>query len=258
MIRRLLHHVLVLSVVLSASACVIARESAGVNDDDDVAPEQCFADTDCVLAGPTCCDCPTHALPASTGWADSCANVDCPMPAPEAPPMCTPMVARCDFGVCTATCGPIACDMTCAQGFAPDASGCLTCACNVMPLQPTCELDDDCVEVPADCCGCARGGANTAVPRTIADQHVEGLGCPTEPSMGACPDVSTCDPLRVPRCRDRQCALIGPNDPGWPMVPRGACGRPDLPPCPVGEVCVLNQNSEAGPLGLGVCEAPSG
>lgn len=256
MVRRLRWYTLVLSVLLSVAACVISRESGLANDDDN-APEQCFGDLDCVLAGPTCCDCPTYALPASTGWADGCANVDCPMVPPGEPPStCAALIARCDFGVCTAACGPVACDMTCAQGFAPDAAGCLTCACNSMQLQPTCTLDDDCVEVPADCCGCERGGSNTAVPRALADEHLAGLNCPTDPSMGACPDVSTCDPLRVPRCRDQQCALIGPNDPGWPAVPPGACGRPDLPPCPAGEVCVLNHNMEAGPLGLGVCEAP--
>lgn len=243
---------LALGLALAASACIGALESGLATDDDGLAPEQCFADADCVLAGPTCCACPTYATPVTSGWADSCANVDC-MP----PVGCTELVARCDFGRCLAACAPVACDLTCGQGFAPDATGCLTCTCNSMPAPPSCELDDDCVAVPADCCGCARGGVDTAVPRALVDEHLAGLGCPTDPTVGACPDVTTCDPSQVPRCLDHQCALLGPNDPAWPEPPPGACGRPDLPPCPDGQICVLNRDGEAGPLGLGVCEPPA-
>lgn len=257
MARRLFPLALAVLSALATSACVLlfdseAADSAG---DDDVAPpSQCFVDEDCLLAGPTCCDCPSYALPLSSGWGDTCANVDCPMPGPMDPGACTPLVARCELGACIATCAPVACDMSCAEGFLVDANGCLTCACNQGPALPTCMQDSDCVEVPADCCGCARGGIDTAVPASIAQEYVDSLMCPPDPTLGACPDVDTCEPGRVPRCRDYQCALVGPNDPGWPEPPPGACGRPDLPPCPTGQVCVLNQNSDAGPLGLGVCQ----
>jgi len=258
MARRLSWSALALSVLLTATPIVVAScvlvfdgEQAADLNDAGLAAEQCSRDEDCVLAGPTCCDCPTYALPASSGWADSCSSVDCAMPS-----TCAALIARCDFGGCRAQCAPITCELSCPQGFAADGAGCLTCACNSMPAPPSCMLDDDCVEVPADCCGCARGGADTAVPRATVDAYLASLDCPSDPGMGACPDVSTCDAERAPRCLDYQCSLVGPNDPAWAEPPAGACGRADLPPCPAGQRCVLNRDSEANPLGLGVCEAP--
>lgn len=243
------------AALLGGCVLYLDGENADGPGDDDIGIDECVTAADCVLAGPTCCDCPGFALPASSGWAEGCANVDCMMPPGEAP-VCPALVATCDFGRCVATCAPVVCDMSCPQGFAPDPTGCLTCTCNVMPVPTTCTLDEECIQVPADCCGCARGGSDTAVPRDQVQQHLDSLGCGTGPTMGGCPDVSTCDPARVPRCLDGQCALLGPNDPGWWEPPPGACGRPDLPECPPGQVCVLNTDSMAGPLGLGVCAYP--
>lgn len=260
--------VALVAVMLAAAAgCLgLAADTREGADDDDPILGRCAVDQDCVLAGPSCCDCPSYALPTASGWGDTCANIDCSggvdagVPGTDAgmpsgfPSGCAPLVARCELGVCLAACAPIACETTCGFGFAMDATGCLTCACNDAPNAPTCLEDTDCVQVPADCCGCARGGTDTAVPRASVADHEDGLGCPPDPAMRPCPDVSTCDPSRVPRCLEQQCVLLGPNDPPWTAPPAGACGRPDLPACPAGQVCVLNRSAEAGMLGLGICE----
>src|SRR5262245_30236951 len=137
-----------LALMLGGCVLYLDGEATDGPDDDVVEPTQCFADTDCLLAGDTCCDCPSFALPVSSGWAEGCANADCMMPPGEAA-ACPPLVARCDFGACVADCAPVVCDMTCSLGFVSDGTtGCLTCACNAMPVPATCMVDEDCVEVP--------------------------------------------------------------------------------------------------------------
>jgi hypothetical protein len=106
------------------------------------------------------------------------------------------------------------------------------------------------VRIPADCCGCERGGEDRAAPATLADDLVESLMCPADP---ACPDVDVCDPSSVPRCLGGTCVLAGaPMD-----AETSECGRPDLPPCPDGTVCVLNADAEASSQGVGTCEPPA-
>lgn len=241
---------------IALAACETFRSDEAALPGDDMPLDRCTDDRDCVLAGPSCCECPTYATTIASGWAQGCANVECTGTdaATGGPSACPALVAQCTFGTCTAACAPIACDLTCGAGFAPDPSGCLTCACNAMPAPAQCEVDTDCAQVPADCCGCARGGADTAIPRGSLAEHDDRLMCPDDPGDVACPDVSTCDPQQVPRCQGGQCTLAGPGEPTQP--PAGACGRPDLPPCPPGQVCTLNRDEGAGPLGLGVCEAP--
>ena len=106
--------------------------------------------------------------------------------------------------------------------------------------------------MPADCCGCARGGADTAVPAAEADAYVMGLGCPANPGEVPCPEVTTCAADVGPRCILGQCVL-GDSSLGPPPLPPGACGRADLPACPAGQACVINQDPAGNPLGVGVC-----
>jgi hypothetical protein len=86
------------------------------------------------------------------------------------------------------------------------------------------------------------------VPAGMLDDFVDGLGCTGSES---CPGVSTCNPGDEPRCIGGQCMLTGGTA---PPPQADACGRPDLPPCPAGTVCVINgPDAEAG---TGRCEAP--
>ncbi len=234
-------------LALMASGCIEASlEADAVGGDDGTSFAACALDTDCTLAGASCCDCPSFAVPATTGWADSCEDVEC---APGG--SCTALVARCAQGTCVAGCAPVTCELACADGFAVGASGCQVCACASRSSVPACQLDSDCAQVPADCCGCARGGADTAVPAGEVGAHVDGLMCPAWPS---CPDVDTCAAGATPRCLVGRCALGAPGDePTPPASPITACGRRDLPPCPAGQQCTLNSDETATRLGLGTC-----
>ncbi|HEY5952674.1 MAG TPA: hypothetical protein VIV40_44550, partial [Kofleriaceae bacterium] len=154
---------------------------------------ECHVASDCVAAGPKCCDCPTHAVPVNDPAQQACANVDCPTPSCG-----SPMQASCDAGKCTLVCSPVQCDasVSCADGFATDANGCLTCACAV-PTATECGVDGDCAEVRADCCGCALGGNDTAVPASQVTAWEAQLMCPANPS---CPGINTCAPDLAAHC----------------------------------------------------------
>lgn len=228
------------------AGCVFAsNELAGdqAPDDDVRGNDACFEDSDCMLAGPSCCECPTFAVSNDSGWGDACEQVDC-----ETPTACPALVARCDDGVCAAACAPTTCNLTCPTGFAVDAAGCTTCECASGPAQPQCQVDSDCLRTRADCCGCDRGGTDTAVPANMLDAFVDSLGCTGNES---CPGVSTCNPGETPRCMSGQCVLAAG---GTTPPPSDECGRPDLPPCPTGTVCVIN--SKDGEAGQGRCEQP--
>ncbi len=221
-------------------------------------PAQCVVDAECILVGPTCCACPTFALPATDPVAAGCDGVSCP------PATCTNNVeASCVSGTCELTCRPLACDATCENGFAVDATGCLTCTC--APADG-CAVDTDCHDVGADCCGCALGGSDTAVVDVAA--HAAELACPANPQ---CPGTDTCDASAAVRCIAARCFLLPAADQTVAMT---QCGRPDLHPdpanptstaCPgagsdggVGpvEVCVVNANAAASARGTGICRAP--
>ena len=201
-----------------------------------------------MLAATTCCGCDEYAMPA-TGGVDACDEVECPMPDEE---RCPALVAACVDGACTAACVPVACDLVCDAGFARDAAGCLTCACAPGSADvPACTGDTDCVQVAADCCGCARGGADTAVPAAEADDFSESLMCPSDPADAACPEVDVCDPSLTAQCRGGQCVLASSED-----ALTTTCGRPDLAICTEGTVCVLNADPAAAMAGVGTCEPP--
>lgn len=243
---------LTLLLVCLAGCVVVGREQAtDLGGDDSGLPggPECAVAEDCVAVAATCCGCPGYALPGD-GRQDACDDVACPEPPPEA---CPAVAAACVDGLCTLACAPVSCEMSCPDGFAADAAGCLQCACAAPPDPGTdCVVDGDCAEVPADCCGCSRGGADTAVPTSTVDAHLEALGCPTDPTDAACPEVDVCAAGAVPRCDAGRCVLGA-----QPGAADGAqCGRPELPPCPEGTTCVLNADQEASMEGVGTCQAP--
>lgn len=202
------------------------------------AAAECMQASDCAPAGPKCCDCPTHAVPKSDPSYQACANVECPTPSCG-----SPMEAACQAGACVLVCSPVTCDASCADGYATDDNGCLTCACAARTADD-CVADSDCARVRDDCCGCARGGMDTAVPASEVAAHEAGLMCPQNPS---CPDVDACAAELAARCIAGACTLVAG------ALPANACGRPDLPACPTGEVCTLNASAPATMQGVGVC-----
>ncbi|HTM22514.1 MAG TPA: hypothetical protein VL172_18460 [Kofleriaceae bacterium] len=247
-----------LALLLALAGCWDTGSQALGGDDSEDPTEpgalpECATATDCTGAAASCCECPTYAVSRASNWDGSCDQVSC-----DQPPSCSAAPA-CEAGQCVLRCEPVVCDLSCANGFAADALGCLGCVCNEAVAPPAeCSADTDCVRVAADCCGCTQGGADTAVPAAQADAHDLGLGCSGGES---CPGVDVCDPDVSPRCINGSCALAEPPmDPQPPPDDGGSltgayCGSPDLPPCPAGQVCVLNDPAamDATQAGLGVC-----
>jgi hypothetical protein len=245
-VRALLCSALI-AVVAVPAACVGAIDaSEGIGDppNPSVGVPSCVVDEDCVPAGPTCCECPTFAVPSSDPVARACSNVDCPMSE-----CAENVVARCNEEQrCELACAPRACEATgpaCAYGFAVDLKGCLTCECAV-PAPGGCTADTDCARTRADCCGCKQGGFDTAVLAADQTTYDAGLMCSASP---ACPGIDTCT-ADEPTCVQGQCELVSPE------LPVGACGRADLPPCPAGTQCLVNVSDQANMHGVGVCGPP--
>lgn len=237
-----------------------ATEAADVDGVNEPGASECGVNSDCVPAGSSCCDCPTHAVPVSSGWNNACEDVQCGDPAGS----CAATQAVCQSGACVLQCAPVECNTTCENGFVQDSFGCLTCECagTAPPATAQCGQDQDCVRVAADCCGCVNGGADTAVPSSQVDAYLSGLGCTPSP---ACPGVDVCEPELVPRCLNNTCVLLSqPSGSFTPDAGAGGgggqayCGAADLPPCPEGQTCVLNSPDaeDANMNGLGVCQAP--
>ena len=157
-------------------------------------------------------------------------------------PACSEVAAVCQAGACVLACQPITCDLPCADGFAVDAAGCQVCAC-AAPAADQCAVDADCARVPADCCGCGRGGADTAVPVGQVDAHNQALDC----GGAACPEIDVCAPDLAARCVAGTCAL---TDAPVAAPAADACGRADLPTC---AHCVLNAGDAYAAAGLGRC-----
>lgn len=249
----------------AAPGCPRAEsELAGTDEDDGAgaAPSQdCQVDADCAPAGSSCCECPSYALPVADAWQDSCDEVDCDGAETG---QCPLTEAVCEAGACVLQCQAAACEMTCAGGFSADAFGCLVCAC-ADPSPPgdyQCTVDDDCVQVAADCCGCARGGEDTAVPVADVGAFEGALDCTDD---AICPGVDVCDSSLVARCVGGVCALAAEPGTGFgadagpdenPTDPQ-YCGDSALPACPDELVCVLNDpaHRDATAAGLGVCLA---
>ncbi len=223
----------------------------------------CSIPEECVAVSSTCCGCPDFAARADSDYAAACDEVEC-----EEPDGCPQVIATCVDSLCAIVCKPIATTKVCENGFAPDALGCLQDLCRTDPPDPlvACEQDTDCVQVPADCCGCELGGADTAVNVGQVDAHAESLQCRRDP---ACPGLDVCDAEQVPRCFAGACTLAssdggGGTDDGGDDGSDGddgaaeseqLCGAPELPPCPAGQVCVLNHQDagDATHIGVGTC-----
>ncbi len=214
--------------------------SGGNDMNQPTAGQECVTASDCAAGAAKCCDCPSYAAPKSDPQIQACAGVMCP-PNDSCP---ANVEVACNAGLCELACVQMACSNSCSEGFALDANGCLTCDCAEVTSR-TCGGDPDCVEAPADCCGCAKGGTDTSVPATELADHDAGLGCPANP---ACPGASTCDANEVPSCVQGACFLI-------PPVTNG-CGRDDLPACASGSTCTINVGDPANPANahrVGVC-----
>ena len=65
------------------------------------------------------------------------------------------------------------------------------------------------------------------------------------------PAVSaTCSSEAEPTCVQGRCELSTAG-----TLPPNACGRLDLPPCPIGQVCVINGNDRpTNEQGVGLCQ----
>ena len=213
---------------------------------------QCEVPSDCVLAASTCCECPSFAAPIGEGYDAGCDAVDCE----ESNGVCPAVEATCDSGECVMICSPIQTDRTCSFGFVRDDAGCLTNACAAPESEITeCESDTDCVQIPADCCGCENGGQDKAAAAADADGMVDDLNCPPNP---ACPGVDVCDATQVPRCITGACVLSDESvNPKPNPASTQLCGTPQLEACSDGSVCTLNEVSskEANDLGVGSCSA---
>jgi hypothetical protein len=207
----------------------------------------CSLNSDCVAAGPKCCDCPTHAVSKNDPAQSACTSVNCP---PLSSMDCgSPMEAACVGGACMLVCAPVACDpnISCPSGFATDANGCLTCECAGVASagDAECTNDNQCARVRDDCCGCANGGYDTAVPTSEVAAHDAALMCPSDPM---CPGGNVCAADLAARCIQGTCSLVeGPP-------PSNACGGANQAPCPPGEYCYVNADDSATMNGVGVCQ----
>ena len=214
-----------------------AADDEGNSPDPGTSARGCFEDSDCALASLTCCACKSFAVSQNDPKLDACSDVDCP---PQQS-TCSRVRAVCEQNLCEIACEPQAVGMSCADGFATDAAGCLIDAC----AQPKneCATDSQCTRARADCCGCARGGDDTAVSTADLAAHDKALGCTGSES---CPGVNTCG-AETPQCAQGECKLIAGD------LPADACGRPDLPPCAAGKTCTVNASKTADLHGVGVC-----
>lgn len=228
-----------------------AGEPEAPDDDGSGAFAQCSQPSDCVLAASSCCECPTFAAPVGEGYDAGCDEVDCAEPTG----LCPAVEATCDGGECVMICSPIQTDKSCAFGFVRDDAGCLINECAIPELSQGghCELDSDCVQIPADCCGCASGGFDRAAPISEAGALLDALNCPPNP---ACPGVNVCDETQIPRCITGTCVLADESmNPSPDPASIQLCGTPQLGACPIGSNCILNDVSakEASDLGVGSC-----
>ncbi len=194
---------------------------------------ECAVDGDCALAAAKCCDCPAFAVPTSDPADKACGGILCP---PSSCPM--NVEAVCTAGTCTLACVPIAVTQSCPGGYAIDPTGCLEDACADYPQPVACTVDTDCVRTRADCCGCLRGGMDTAVPAADQAAFDASLNCPAQPQ---CPMTDTCAPNLLARCIEGMCELTT-------ATPANSCTGT----CATG-TCTINVDATATMQGLGVC-----
>ncbi|MFN0250381.1 MAG: hypothetical protein ACKV2T_26110 [Kofleriaceae bacterium] len=228
------------------AGCPISRSdelTAGGDPGDDMQGSpggysSCTNDVQCELAASSCCECPSFSTNRDDPQNGACTGIACPNP-----PTCPANVrAACNLETfqCEVVCVQIMTTRSCPDGYAIDpATGCLSDTC-AAPTAGSCSLDADCVQTREDCCGCARGGRDTAVPLSALAAYDQLLVCPSNPQ---CPGTDTCDPASSPRCVQGACILTGD------AVPSDACTGP----CADGGTCVLNRDPAATTHGVGVC-----
>jgi hypothetical protein len=199
----------------------------------------CTSDMQCELAASSCCECPSFSTNRDDPQNGACTGIACPNP-----PTCPANVrAACNLETnhCEVACVQIMTTRSCPDGYAIDpASGCLSDQCAAPTTISGCEMDDDCVATREDCCGCARGGRDTAVSASSLAAHEQMLGCPASPQ---CPGTNTCDPASAPRCVQGTCILTDDT------LPADTCTGS----CADGGTCVLNRDPAATTHGVGVC-----
>jgi hypothetical protein len=229
---------------LKASEDSLGGQDPGGDDDNGMggsgAPQSfCSTDMDCELASSSCCECPTFSTNRGDPSNGACTGITCPDP-----PTCPANVrAACDLQKhqCEVACVEMVCATSCANGYAIDpATGCLSCEC-AMPAAMGCSVDGDCIETREDCCGCARGGRDTAVLASMAATYDQMLSCPPSPQ---CPGLDTCDAGAEPRCVQGSCVLTDA------VSPADACAGPGT--CMDGQ-CIVNRDPAASTHGVGVC-----
>jgi hypothetical protein len=221
---------------------------------------QCFGPDECIAVSSTCCECPSFAIPGDSSYDDGCDQIEC-----EEKLDCPAVEAACIDEQCQLICTPVPATEVCANGFERDSFGCLVNACRSTPPSEffACAGDAECVQVPADCCGCELGGEDTAVRFDQVDAYRDSLGCEPKPS---CPFVPACDPSLVPLCIAQTCTLGPPRDGGGDdggddgdgdgSSGEGQfCGVPEYPSCPKGQECILNHPDagDATRMGVGTC-----
>lgn len=219
-------------------------EPGGDDDNGMGAPQSsCTSDVECELSASSCCECPSFAINRDDPTRGACTGIVCPNP-----PTCPANVrAACDLekSRCTVACVEMACPTdsmsACENGYAIDpATGCLSCECAPAASVMGCVMDSDCVETREDCCGCERGGKDTAVLASDRTAYDAMLLCPSTPQ---CPGIDTCDAASEPRCVQGTCVLTDA------VLPPDACSGPQS--CE--GTCIINRDPAASTLGVGVC-----
>jgi len=94
-------------------------------------------------------------------------------------------------------------------GWTGDARCATACACGAgdqVNYVDGCTADSDCVLVPADCCGCQRGGSSVAIQSALRDGWTKALAvdCPDSP---LCAGADRCG-APMPSCSKGRCVAL--------------------------------------------------
>lgn len=69
-----------------------------------------------------------------------------------------------------------------------------------------CQVDEDCVLVPADCCGCNNGGKSIAVHKSQQESYKSNLQRQCS-SLPTCKTVYLCGNIQV-QCKNSECVAV--------------------------------------------------
>ena len=73
-----------------------------------------------------------------------------------------------------------------------------------------CQVDEDCVLVHADCCGCNSGGKSIAVHKSQQEAHNRDLRKQCSSHRTMCKKVYLCDKLQI-SCENSECVAVSKN-----------------------------------------------